>query len=391
MDNIKCALINLVNRSLGVNTNQFIELDEKEWIMLYKEAINHQIHLLIYSATMKCPNIIAKLKDKWSYDYKYTIVRDVFRLSILERVFQRFLELNISIILLKGLYFKNLYPEPKTRTMCDIDLFVTKQHINGAIKVLEEFGYKKIEDDHTSMHYCFVHDKYITIELHYSLIRSNSFKHAEDLNRIIWEDTNKNTLYLVPSDVNMAIYACFHMANHFMYTGGGFGIRQLCDLILLINKHFDDEKWRAFINKSNELGILSFVLGIIAVCVKFFYFSVPDFIIKQIDLDNEMVDIFLDEIYKSGAFGYSSKIESSNKALAQYSASSNYLSFLFPPRKKLADAYHYARKNVLLLPTAWIHRFINNLTRKDISLAGKIPKMEIVNRHNRLVKWLDIK
>ena len=27
------------------------------------------------------------------------------------------------------------------------------------------------------------------------------------------------------------------MANHYKYTGGGFGIRQLCDLVLLLNKN----------------------------------------------------------------------------------------------------------------------------------------------------------
>jgi len=399
MDNVKLALIDLVNEVIGtksdVNTNRLIELDENGWDLLYKESINHQVHLMIYNAVKNSPYIPLSLNKEWNNIYKFTSVRDAFKLSCMEKILQRFSELGIPVILLKGLYFKDLYPVPIARTMCDIDLLIDKHHLNNAIKLIKEFGYINIENDRTGMHYCFTHEKYIPIELHYSLVRSVNFKQVKDLNRVIWDKTNefhyKNSLCLVPSDVNMAIYTCFHMANHYMYVGGGFGIRQLCDLILHINKNFDDEKWSSFIYKSNELGIISFTLGIIAVCMKYFFLYVPEFVSKIIELDNELVDDFFDEIFKSGAYGYSSTVESSNKALSQYSENINIIRFLFPPRRNLADAYYYARNNLLLLPIAWVHRFINNIIRKDISVIEKFPRFDIIKRHKRLVNWLKLK
>ena len=394
MDRVKSSIIQLVNKSLNNNKIQNLDLSEDEWGLLFNEAVSHQIHLLIFNNAVKCHDIPKELHDKWLNIYRLSVIRSICILSILPGIFEKFNENKLSVMLLKGPYLRDLYPEPDTRIMGDIDLFVDKMQLNETVNVINSFGYIMVEDDPTDMHYKFIHKKYIPIELHYSLVRASNFEYAEELNKTIWDGANKysyeNTYIFVPSDVNMAIYVCFHMANHYKYTGGGFGIRQLCDLVLLLNKKFDEEKWKLFIEKINELGLGDFATGLLAVCKKYLYLVVPDSILQILDMNNELIDTFFDIIYKSGLFGASSAINSANKALAQYSKDGSVISYFFPPREKLSDAYSYARKNKFLLPVAWIHRLINNVFRRDISLSNKMPKRDIIDKYSQLSEWLKI-
>jgi hypothetical protein len=54
--------------------------------------------------------------------------------------------------------------------------------------------------------------------------------------------------------------------------------------------------------------------------------------------------------------------------------------------------YQYAHKYPITLPIAWIHRGINNLTRKKI--IGKINNKDITTKSEeraKLLQWLELR
>ena len=142
------SIIQLVNKSL--NNNKIQNLDcRDEWGLLFNEAVSHQIHLLIFNNAVKCHDIPKELHEKWFNIYRLSFIRSIFILSILPGLFEKFNENKLSVILLKGPYLRDLYPEPDTRIMGDIDLFVDKMQLNETVNVINSFGYIMVEDDPT--------------------------------------------------------------------------------------------------------------------------------------------------------------------------------------------------------------------------------------------------
>ncbi len=405
MNNVQKSLLQLLSASIRNDISVKIDLKEEEWEQLYKEAKAHEVHLIIYnlynySVGENLQSVQgSSLKKYWKKINLLTQLCLEARLTVIKQVLSDLKSNGIEVIVLKGLYIRSLYPQEKSRTMGDIDLLVKKIDLERAVKVLEAIGYKKSDQDN-NMHVNLSHEKYINIELHYAASRSDILSKAADFNHELWNSCKRVRLYdvecLIPSDINHIIFCCLHMANHFKYCG--FGLRQLCDLVVLLEGVYDGFEWDDFLSKVRRYGIGTFTEAILIICSRYLKLYIPVNILREISGNDTYISLLIDEILSSGVFGLKSKARVSNNALANYLLSENgnekkirVLRYLFPPRNKLCDTYSYAKNHFILIPVAWIHRIIQNILRTDLRLLEKKPDTEHIKNHIKLVKWLSIK
>ena len=101
-----------------------------------------------------------------------------------------------------------------------------------------------------------------------------------------------------------AFYLMIHMLTHFV--GSGFGLRNLCDWVVLWN-HCDEVKARGdFWKMAVESGTEESAAALTAICVKYLGLDrakspVPD----EKHVDPETVEMLLRDILDAGEFGYS--------------------------------------------------------------------------------------
>lgn len=160
-------------------------------------------------------------------------------------IFNIFRSSNISVISLKGLVLKQLYPQPEIRNMSDIDLLVKEEDIEKCIRLLKAHGYFPHDDDLKNpkyMHVEMIKSGSYSVELHRTLWHYTIMKRMDSKKWLshIWEhqrpveigNLHFNALSLEDEFINLVI----HFARHIMTSGAN--LRNLCDICLFIKKYW---------------------------------------------------------------------------------------------------------------------------------------------------------
>ena len=291
--------------------------------------------------------------------------------------------------------------------MCDADVLVHEEDLDRISEVMISLGYDKHKekDDHGA-HIIFYNGKTV-VEVHWTLINDSFFsgdksffeenlwKHAMEV-----EVGGAKTLSLSLED--LALHLCTHMAVHLAYSG--FGVRQLLDFVLLVDKRGSEIDWKCFLYKSKLCGVYRFVIAIFMICNKLFGMEIPKYIDKQEKLEEEYIELLIDEILASGVHGKRNEdmMFASEFAFNQgkgatdgsFSIFKKFIKLLFPSINDMSDKYSYAKRFKILAPIAWIHHLIQGVLNKDYSFSSKVKiatsTVSVANRRNRLLKELGL-
>lgn len=394
-------IVQILNHSIH---NKKIELDTNEdisWKDILEECKSHNIESLVYygihSNTLK--TIDKDILELWK---KQTFMSNVYQINHIKQisnVLSIFNDKNIPVIVLKGLVIRDLYPKSELRTMGDADILVHEKDMEIVINILNSLGYE--EEGRNTYHIEFEKGN-SHIEVHWLLTNEGMFKGMDELNNDIWSNTKEvkigDSNALSMCDEDLLLYLLIHMAQHFICSG--FGIRQVCDVLLLVEQRSKFIDWNSFMIKAKRNGIDKFTMSIFAICNKLFGMSIPDELEQYKIREEKNINLIIDAIFANGVHGYSDKIAIRAKQLA-YENNNNKASIIasfrcvyFPSSDKLGDKYGYAKKYKLLLPVAWIHRFVNTIFRKDYSVSDKIKLSmqgsNISKKHSELLSWLEL-
>ena len=216
--------------------------DNVDWDEVIDLANKHKVEGIIYLALRKS-NLISKVGENRINLLKQkaaiTGIGQSRHISGLSIVFNKIIEENIPVIVLKGLVVRDFYPQPDQRTMSDADILVHKDDVEKVKNLLIDMGYIFLEDHKASHHIALVHHRYPMIEVHWNLFKRDGFSNElEHYERLIWKRAIKVNVgeaeVLSLSYEDLALHLCMHMAAHLAATG--FGVRQLCDLVVLVEK-----------------------------------------------------------------------------------------------------------------------------------------------------------
>ena len=381
-----------------------------EWDEVIDLADKHKVDGIIYLALRKSKLIsnigeekISLLKQKAAI----TGITQSRHISGLSTVLNKINERNIPVIVLKGLVVREFYPQPDQRSMNDADILVHEGDVEKVKQLLIDMGYVYLEDHKASHHIALVHHKYPFIELHWNLFKRDGFSNElEHYERLIWKRAIKVNVgeaeVLSLSYEDLALHLCMHMAAHLVATG--FGVRQLCDFVLLVEHKGDEIDWNSFIMKARMYGFEKFSEIMFLLCNKLFNMEVPKEINIKVVNNKKYVSALLNEIFEAGVHG---KKEMANQFATQVAfnfqdkdsnatlgAINRYFRFIFPKIDDMSDKYSYAKKVKILTPIAWIHHLFAGVFASEYSFKDKVEFLtkgvaKAVNR-NKLLDWMEL-
>jgi len=382
-----------------------------DWDRIFSEAAAHEVHTLIYPAVKRlAPPLQPPLDQmkKWGRRCLLSATRQLQYMNESYQVLHLLAESKIPVIVLKGLLLRELYPQPELRTMGDIDLLIKSDDVELAGRLLEAEGY--IRGEHIGMVRAFIKPNSLAIDLHYGLLTLESSADLNDFETHIWAHVNYCTvggqLVLRLSVEDNLIYLLIHMVNHF--RSSGFGLRQLCDVVLFVETYGPETDWNYFWGAIQAMGYETFSITILATCRQFLGLGMADSqLYKQREADPKTVLLLIQDIIYSGVFGYKNKNRSfGNEVINELHKSSSLTALyrlvpfftsigclLFPSIPSMVGRYAFLRKCPWLLPIAWLHRLIfailvRNSPKEIISIFKNTSA--IANHRMKLIEKLEL-
>lgn len=288
----------------------------------------------------------------------------------IEQILEAFDKEQIEYMRLKGTTLKKLYPRTEMRLMSDADILVKTEQYAKIKRVMLAFGYKEeVESDHE-----YVWSKgNLHIELHKRLIPSYNkdyYSYFGDGWRLAQPKSDKPNEYEMTKEDNF-IYLFTHYAKH--YRDAGIGIKHLTDFYVYL-KHHDSLDWGYVCEELKKLQLYDFWLTTKDVLNVWFGN-------KECDPKSAFVT---SRIFGSSAYGTREarvlsegvKISKSTKHVR----AKRFWKSVFPPYKELKQSFKFLKYLPILLPLAWVCRWVcvifnpKRIVRKKKDLKAISPE-----------------
>ena len=302
MENYQEQIIDLLNASIQDSKPKFNYSNNIDWDKIIEECNAHSIDGLLYPALKNSgDNIDNKIINKLKKITLISAIQQSKHIKDTEEILKLFNENNISVIVLKGLVIRYYYPKPDLRTMCDSDIIIHKEDLPKVRKLLLNEGFREEED--AGHHIAFLKHGF-NLEVHWTLANETFRNGQKCFQEYIWNDARKikvgriDTLALSLED--QALHFCAHMASHMAISG--FGVRQLADLVLLVEHEGKNINWNNFLLKAERSGLLRFSIGMFKVCNYLFNMEIPKEL-KDNNNDDDVINLVVDDIFTGGVYG----------------------------------------------------------------------------------------
>ena len=243
---LKCLRMSL-RQSGG---SDFIQsMTSQEWVQLLSIADRHEVLALLVNV-LEADRVPEELWLTVQSKTARTVHKGI-QLQVLTAKLTKLLENNgIIAVTLKGCAVARFYPVPEFRKTTDIDLFVANEkEAEKAVQILCANGFQLSKKWHANHHVVLTSEKKEVVEIHTTWTERFKQKH---LNQYLEKLQKESYWYCHLVDCQgfqvyaydaawQGFYLLLHMLQHFV--GSGFGLRNLCDWVVLW-ENCDDAKER---------------------------------------------------------------------------------------------------------------------------------------------------
>ena len=348
------------------------EIPQEDWVKLFEFASIHRMLPMVYQTVVNCPAMQQSDRSLFSHFRMVAIQMVAIQTQKTAEFLPLIAELRkegIEPLVVKGIICRRLYPNPDLRMSSDEDVLIPPDQFAACHEVMTRLGMVPESDDFEDYEIPYSRPGgALYVELHKSLFpdESEAYGHFnrffQDIRSRMVEVDGIPTM--APTD--HMLYLLCHAFKHFLHSG--FGIRQVCDLILFANRFGAEIDWLYVLEHCRMIRAEQFVAGLFRIGWKYLGFS-----LEQSRYPIQWQAIYVNEepllmdILMSGVYGAASmsRLHSSNITLSAVSAQqkgrrnpNSILKSLFPPAKDLENRYPYLRKSPILLPVAWTNRII---------------------------------
>lgn len=347
-------------------------LTAEEWADLTELALKHKILPLFAEAIQQIPGAHEALASHKSF-IRQNVITQALKTREFLALYQALDAAGIRPVVVKGIICRNLYCKPDHRISSDEDLLVPPDQFDDACSVIKEFGMTAPAHGPDAYEVPFRKPGgSLFIELHRSLFPPESEAYG-DWNRFftgVFDHAVPETIAgnaistLEPTD--HLFYLICHALKHFLHSG--FGIRQVCDIVLFANAYGPQLDWNRIMEQCAEIHAVDFAAAIFRIGENHLTFDPVKacypkaWRIRQVDEEPMLEDLLSGGIYGSASI---SRIHSSNITLDAMAADrqgkqrrGSVIASLFPSARKLEAGYPYLKKHPWLLPVAWCQRIV---------------------------------
>lgn len=384
----------------------------QEWMCLFHQAEIHHVLPMIYEAVYGCP-AARKLEVSFFSPFKKKTVQQVMMQTIRTgeflQLYQYLRETGISPIVVKGIICRELYPNPDHRSSGDEDILIRPETFDICHSMLLEYGMIAADAKQDIQKVYEVpygkKDSPIYIELHKYLFPPDSEAYGE-FNRF-FENVHGQATDIMIQGVPIStmdhtshlFYLICHAFKHFLHSG--FGIRQICDIVLFANRYGNEIRWKNVLEQCKVIHAEQFAAALFRIGEKYLTFH-PTMACYPLEWSSIEVDetLLLKDLLAGGIYGDASmnRKHSSNITLNAVSAQKSgkrrggsILRTAFPTLKDMERRYPYLKKYPCLLPAAWTDRMIKY--KKEVNQtkdSGAVGTIQIGNDRLKLMKQYGI-
>lgn len=278
-------------------------------------------------------------------------------------------EAGVEPILVKGITCRNLYPQPDYRLSSDEDVLIPPENFEKCHEILTKFGLSTPNPETEDYEIPYRGDaSSLYLEVHRSLFPPDSQAYGH-LNRFFDEAGSRREVIdgiptLHPTD--HMLYLLCHAFKHFIHSG--FGIRQVCDMILFANRFGSRIDWLGLLERCREIRAEKFAAGLFAIGKEYlgFDWEMAGFPPQWQAIRVEETEL-LEDVLRAGVYGSSdrSRLHSSTITLNAVTAQKqgkrpgSIVKTVFPSAKALEGRYPYLKDKPFLLPVAWTQRLVH--------------------------------
>ena len=383
-------------------------LSAEDWAELFRLCRHHQILPMIYDTVYACP-AFASCPPELVQMIKGQVIRQVMTQSRKTdeflQLYRKLTEQGLTPVVVKGIICRSLYREPDYRCSGDEDVLIPEEQFHDCADVFAQNNMDMLEpdmnpDEEGEVPYYHVGGM-LHIELHKELFSSESEAYG-GLNRLFDEvferkiqvEINGVKVYTM-CHTDHLLYLILHAFKHFLHSG--FGIRQVCDIVIYAEAYGAEIDWEYLLEKCREIHADVFAASLFDIGKKQLNFDPVKACYPQSwsEIEADGGDM-LEDLIDGGVFGDSStsRKHSSNITLQAVSedkkgkkAGASLIQSLFPDRKYMERTYTYLKKYPFLLPVAWASRVRKYLKEsKNMSGNDAVASIEIGNHRVDLMK-----
>lgn len=369
-------------------------LSRNEWEEILSLAEAHRVLPMVFQAVYACP--AAKLADKRLMTFYRScaiqmVALQTWKSAEFHPLLQALQEAGIQPLVVKGVTCRELYPNPDHRLSSDEDVLIDPEQFAACHRVLTEFGLTTRDSDSDSYEIGYVRpDSSLYVEIHRSLFPDEHTAYG-DMNRFFTDVRSRAVQQrgvptLHPTD--HMLYLLCHAFKHFLHSG--FGVRQVCDLILYANAYGSQIDWNYILTCCREIRAEQFAAGLFRIGWKYFGFSLEQ---SRYPLQWQAIYVdetfLLEDILQAGVYGSADKDRLHSSSLTLHAVSNqkqgtsgSIFKTLFPSARDMEGKYPYLKDKPMLLPIAWTDRIL----KYSKSTANPSDSIRIANNRIQLLK-----
>lgn len=396
MQTLHIRFLEAIRAYLKSKTVHWDDISSQQWQELFRLANAHHVLPMFFQAVYNCPAISSAdptLIGSLRHQVYQTVGQQMTKTADFLRVYSALYQAGSNPLVVKGIICRSLYPDPDLRSSSDEDVLINSREYWLCKMALAEQNMYPSEAPDNGYEVPFKQkDGLLYIELHKNLFPPDSEAYG-DMNalfaqvhaRAVAVTIQGHTIRtLCPTD--HILYLICHALKHFLHSG--FGIRQVCDMMLYANAFGSQIDWLYVLECCKSIRAEHFAAALFRIGQEYLTFDPDESMFpeawRQIETDPTAL---LEELVSAGIYGQAdmARLHSSNITLDAVAAekqgkkAKNHLTAaLFPPARNLKTRYPWLSQHSWLLPVAWLCRIVQYSSRsrkQDKSNAARILRM----------------
>lgn len=413
MNRIETIFLSILRSALaGERIENVPDMTAEDWNQILQLSQVHNVTPLVYETVYQVPALKNGSVPAFVL-MKQTVMHQVMMQAVKTdeflRLYRHLQKAGVKPMLVKGAICRSLYPQPDHRPSGDEDVLVMPEQFNLAREAMASFGMEtnaapRQQETDYEVPYGKIGSP-IYVELHRHLFPPESEAYGAwnryfdgVFDSAMTVEIEGVPVYTMAPTENMFYLIC-HSFKHFLHSG--FGIRQVCDIILFANRYGSRINWQRVLTLCKAIRAEKFTAALFQIGQKYLVFNPVQACYPSV-WQNIRVNEgpMLEDLLSGGLYGDAtmSRKHSSNMTLDAVAAAnkgkkagSGVMGSLFPSAKKLEGRYEYLRERPYLLPVAWAERIVKygKETRKN-QTNNAADTVRIGNRRIELMKQYGI-
>lgn len=413
LDILKC----LVNNSrFGLNDKIEIDAKSVDINRLYDYAVRSKLICATFDAIRFVnanDNPMYRIWQKYAFEFG---LKQINRNNATNKILEEARTENAKAVVFKGMVLAQLYRIPELRVSSDTDILTDRDNEAKMVSVLERLGYVKLVDKSKDEVYNYYNEEFShLVELHFCLWEDFKGERMEILNSLKLDTRTEGVMIngievtTLSTEAHL-VYMMFHLVKHYVLEGAN--LKFLFDMALFINKYYDEIDWKFFEESMERLSYIEFANSIFYIMVN--YMGLREDAMSHVKLSERKeteaielnttntintIEVILDDLLKGGVRGDGSSNFQMLGIMTPYltgetdNDSANglkrKLSIIFPSVKRLdAKRFWYAKKIPILLPVAWVHKWLNFIFYKIRHRSGTYSASEKLRAADKRITLL---